>query len=205
MTHPYGYPPFVPPTHHDMRTMQSMMAAGSSMAPISSSPAVDDMLPPTTPQDNISGLDLLRAASLQVPNKPLPPKSADSTAKSAAVESVASSNVESVPITKHNRIFIDRVQESDILCGRGGKSNHHAGNKRYRQVVCEMKTDYRSTSAKKAKTGLSRAIVDHVCDYGGRFIKKDTPNGRYYLLSKADARKKTSQALRETKILKWTM
>jgi hypothetical protein len=78
-------------------------------------------------------------------------------------------------------------------------------NKRYRQVVSEMKMMYRNTEAKTVKTDLSRAIVDHVCSYGGRFVKKDDETGKYYLLTKAEARKKTSQALRETKALKWTM
>jgi len=87
----------------------------------------------------------------------------------------------------------------------GGKSNHHVGNKRYRQVVSEMKNMYRSTEAKAIKTDLSRAIVDHVCSYGGRFVKKEESSGRHYLLTKDEARKKTSQALRETKSLKWTM
>ena len=86
-----------------------------------------------------------------------------------------------------------------------GKSNHHAGNKRYRQVVSEMKRTYQSTGAKTAKTDLSRAIVEHVVAYGGRFIKREDANGRYFLLTKAQARRKTSQALRETKELKWTM
>ena len=78
-------------------------------------------------------------------------------------------------------------------------------NKRYRQVVSEMKAMYRNTEAKTVKTDLSRAIVDHVCGYGARFVRKDGATGRYFLLTKADARKKTSQALRETKALKWTM
>ena len=87
----------------------------------------------------------------------------------------------------------------------GGKSNHHAGNKKFRQVVSEMKESYRSAEYKTAKTELSLAIVDHVCDCGGRFIKKDATTGRYYILDKIEARKKTSQALRETKTLKWTI
>jgi hypothetical protein len=86
-----------------------------------------------------------------------------------------------------------------------GKSNHHSGNKRYRQVVSEMKRTYQSTGAKTAKTDLSRAIVEHVVGYGGRFLKKDESTGQYFLLTKAQARRKTSQALRETKELKWTM
>lgn len=102
-------------------------------------------------------------------------------------------------------LFVDAILEADVLCGRGGLSNHHPGNKRFRRVVSEMKRTYRSTETKNNKTSLSRAIVDHVCNYGGRFIKKDDKTGRYHVLTKADARKKTSQALRETKELKWTI
>jgi hypothetical protein len=101
-------------------------------------------------------------------------------------------------------MFIDTIQEWDVLCGRGGRSNHHPGNKRYRHVVSEMKMMYRRSEAKAIKTDLSRAIVEHCCNYGGRFIKTDSKSGRYYILTKAEARKKTSQALRETKALKWT-
>jgi hypothetical protein len=102
------------------------------------------------------------------------------------------------------RTYIDVVQDFDVLCGRGGKTNHHSGNKRYRQVVSEMKMMYRRTEAKTLKTDLSRAIVDHVCNYGGRFVKQEGKSGRFYLLTQSDARKKTSQALRESKQLKWT-
>jgi hypothetical protein len=102
-------------------------------------------------------------------------------------------------------LYVDSILEADVLCGRGGLSNHHPGNKRFRRVVSEMRRTYRSTEAKNHKTDLSRAIVDHVCGYGGRFIKKDEKSGRYHVLTKAEARKKTSQALRETKELKWTL
>jgi hypothetical protein len=117
------------------------------------------------------------------------------------IESVEQSPsvVEETPI-----MYIDTIQEWDVLCGRGGRSNHHPGNKRYRHVVSEMKMMYRRSEAKAIKTDLSRAIVEHCCNYGGRFIKNDSKSGRYYVLTKAEARKKTSQALRETKALKWT-
>jgi len=62
---------------------------------------------------------------------------------------------------------------------------------------------YQQCPAKTLKTDLSRAIVEHCCSYGARFVKKDEEAGKYYVLTKAEARKKTSQALRETKALKW--
>jgi hypothetical protein len=100
--------------------------------------------------------------------------------------------------------YVDSIGEWDVLCGRGGRSNHHPGNKRYRHVVSETKLLYKNTEAKTTKTEMSRAIVEHVCAYGGRFIKKEESTGRFFVLTKAEARKKTSHALREAKDLKWT-
>jgi hypothetical protein len=100
--------------------------------------------------------------------------------------------------------FVDEITELDVLCGRGGRSNHWPGNKRYRRVIKEMKNTYKSSEGRKSKTGLSRAIVDHVLGYGGRFVREEDESGRYYVLTKAESRVKTSQALREGKDLKWT-
>lgn len=100
--------------------------------------------------------------------------------------------------------FIDEITELDILCGRGGRSNHWPGNKRYRRVISDMKAAYKSSEGRKGKTGLSRTIVEHVLGYGGRFVREEDESGRYYVLTKAEARVKTSQALREGKDLKWT-
>ena len=97
------------------------------------------------------------------------------------------------------------IREFDILSGRGGKSNHHAGNKRFRQVVAEMKAEYRTTDVKTDKTALSKAIVEYVHGYGGRFLKRVPGIKTYCVMTKAEGRKKTSQALRETKKLKWTL
>ncbi|CAB9510448.1 expressed unknown protein [Seminavis robusta] len=193
------------------------------------------------PNEGVSGqgLEMLRAASLSLPNRMgavagmPPPSNAAAMTASATMGSPAglgagaslaaaakspgfspeakesrkrkSKDDDSSDDESAGKVFIPEIRDLDILCGRGGKSNHHFGNKRYRQVVSEMKMMYRSTEAKTVKTDLSRAIVDHVCSYGGRFVKKDDATGKYYLLTKAEARKKTSQALRETKALKWTM
>ena len=102
------------------------------------------------------------------------------------------------------RIYIDSLCAYDVLCGRGGRSNNHTGNKRYRQVVGNIKFMYQQCPAKTIKTDLSKAIVEHCCSYGARFVKKDEVVGKYYVLGKAEARKKASQALRELKALKWS-
>mmetsp|Transcript_833 Transcript_833/g.1199 ORF Transcript_833/g.1199 Transcript_833/m.1199 type:complete len:233 (+) Transcript_833:63-761(+) len=101
------------------------------------------------------------------------------------------------------KTFVETIRETDVLSGRGGKSNHHFGNKKYRQTILEMKTSYRNIQSKTEKTRISRQIVADVLEYGGRFLKLDNATGRYYIMSDIEARKKTSQALRETKELKW--
>ena len=105
---------------------------------------------------------------------------------------------------ENTRVYVETIRDTDVLCGRGGRSNHHPGNKRYRFVISEMRQAYKTTVGKSNKTDLSRAIVDHVCSYGGRFLKREESTGRYYVLTRGESRKKTSQALRETKVLKWT-
>jgi hypothetical protein len=156
--------------------------------------------PPIMMRQQQHGMDLSLLPSVPFADAPKPPP-----ARCASGDSTAFSVTPSPSEPKGQvRLYLDEIQEWDVLCGRGGRSNHHPGNKRYRHVVSEMKLMYRGTEAKNLKTDLSKAIVEHVCLYGGRFIKKDESVGRYYVLTKAEARKKTSQALRETKELKWT-
>jgi hypothetical protein len=72
----------------------------------------------------------------------------------------------------------DEISDADILSGRGGKSNHHVGNKRFRHLVSEMKAMYRSSCQKTNRTALSRGIIEYVHSYGGRFLIQDgTANG----------------------------
>ena len=98
------------------------------------------------------------------------------------------------------------IRPDDILGGRGGLSNHHVGNKRFRQIVADMKENYRQTGVKTDKTALSKGIVQYVHIKGGRFlIKKGEGQVGWTTMTTAEARKKTSQALRETKELKWVL
>jgi hypothetical protein len=91
----------------------------------------------------------------------------------------------------------DDINEMDVLAGRGGKVNNHPGNIRYRNVVSETKAQYKNAS-RTDKTTLVKIVVKHVHNYGGRFLKKDKKDGgRYFVMTEAEARKKTSQALRQ--------
>ena len=86
--------------------------------------------------------------------------------------------------------------ENDVLLGRGGRSNHHTGNKRYRDEVRNLRTWYASIGENKdEKTALSQCLVDYVHGYKGRFLEKDKSG--WFEVPNIVARRKASQALRE--------
>jgi len=179
----------------------SQPSANFSPAPTPSSPFLGSA---EQEQKATHGLDLLRAVSLAQENTSPLVKIPKQEEPELTTTPTMSPKYQ-VKTDSEGRQYVTNITDLDILCGRGGKSNHHPGNKKYRQVVDEIKGMYRRTATKTVKTDLSRAIVDHVQTYGGRFVKKDEKSGHYHLLSKCEARKKTSQALRETKALKWTL
>jgi hypothetical protein len=163
------------------------------------------------------GLDVFEVAAL-IQQQPLIDLNSAASYRLAQRVALPESNLDNASIVSHENldnssndvsekstspIYVDKIGANDILCGRGGRSNHHIGNKRYRLVVARMKYMYQQCAAKTMKTDLSRAIVKHCSSYGAQFVKLDESNGKFYVLSNAEARKKTSQALRESKALKW--
>ena len=105
-------------------------------------------------------------------------------------------------VTELEIVMEVEILETDILCGRGGKSNNHDGNKRYRRIIGDFRQQYRGTSTKNDKTALSRRIVENVNRDGVRFLKMNNMD-QWVVLTMGEARGKIAQALRETKTLKW--
>lgn len=98
-----------------------------------------------------------------------------------------------VPEVKMYVKFTDR----DVLFGRGGRSNHHIGNKVYRDIVTAQQDRYRACD-KHDKTRVAQAIVDRVHnEIGGRFLELDPTSGKWFLVPNVVARRKVGQALRE--------
>eukprot|EP00934_Nitzschia_sp_Nitz4_P004168 Nitzschia sp. Nitz4//scaffold205_size38804//6903//9374//NITZ4_007640-RA/size38804-augustus-gene-0.58-mRNA-1//-1//CDS//3329541501//4158//frame0 len=107
-------------------------------------------------------------------------------------------NSESLPpnaVDKDGNIL---VTDYDILCGRGGLTNHHKGNKRFRDIVALHRPDY-VRAPKIQKPSVARVIVRAIRngDPPGRFLKKDEKTGKWYDVGDKKAAEKTSQALRE--------
>jgi hypothetical protein len=79
-----------------------------------------------------------------------------------------------------------------------GGTNHHPGNKRYRKMVEERKHRYvNSKRLEKPLIAFEIIRIWRAQDPPGRFLKKDKSSGLWNDVGDAQARKKTSQALRE--------
>eukprot|EP00816_Leptocylindrus_hargravesii_P011160 CAMPEP_0196821304 /NCGR_PEP_ID=MMETSP1362-20130617/78693_1 /TAXON_ID=163516 /ORGANISM="Leptocylindrus danicus, Strain CCMP1856" /LENGTH=350 /DNA_ID=CAMNT_0042200455 /DNA_START=167 /DNA_END=1219 /DNA_ORIENTATION=- len=96
--------------------------------------------------------------------------------------------------------LITVINDNDVLCGRGGETNHHLGNVRFRTLVKQYQLEYlRARRSEKPK--ISTVIVQKIRSLGGRFLKRSAPqeNGDavWRDVGNKKAREKTSQALRE--------
>jgi len=91
----------------------------------------------------------------------------------------------------------DSIGPNDVLLGRGGKTNSHVGNQRFRTIVTEHQTEY--LNARKCdKILIARKIVATVQQRGGRFLKRSSGGSCVWeLVDDKKAQLKTSQALRE--------
>lgn len=84
----------------------------------------------------------------------------------------------------------------DVLLGRGGRTNHHPGNKKYLEEKADIQERYMAAS-KEEKTGISQELVDRIHAKGGRFLELDKGNQKWFEVTNLKARKKASQTLRE--------
>lgn len=92
---------------------------------------------------------------------------------------------------------IHRILADDVLCGRGGETNHFTGNCQYRSLVKAFQKLY-IESKRREKPKIAQCIVYTVRKAGGRFLKRTDPGSNAWVdVGNTKAREKTSQALRE--------
>jgi len=86
----------------------------------------------------------------------------------------------------------------DCLMGRGGGTNHHPGNKRYRAITEAKKPKYLA-SKRLDKPLVAMEVINEwrVLNPMGRFLKQNQETKLWYDVGDRKAREKTSQALRE--------
>ena len=93
---------------------------------------------------------------------------------------------------------IKKPHDNDVMYGRGGGTNHHPGNKRFRKIVEDRKVDY-VNSKRLDKPLIALEIIKDWREQvpPGRFLKIDEKTGLWNDVGDKKAREKTSQALRE--------
>jgi len=90
------------------------------------------------------------------------------------------------------------MKHDDVLLGRGKKSNNHAGNIFFRQMISDLVPQYRSCT-KVQKTALANKIVALIHKKGGRFLSSSPKNPKLWIeVIGRTLRTKTSQAMRDT-------
>eukprot|EP00977_Amphora_coffeiformis_P018106 scaffold6164_cov163-Amphora_coffeaeformis.AAC.17 len=88
--------------------------------------------------------------------------------------------------------------ENDVLLGRGGRSNFHPGNKRFRELADSSAERYGNTCSKGEAYEISEELVEKVhMKLKGKFLKLDTLTNRWYEVDRHEARRKCAQKLRE--------
>ena len=91
----------------------------------------------------------------------------------------------------------DNPTVHDVLFGRGGMTNGHPGNRRFRDIIALHRPDY-IRATKMDKPNVARRIVRAIRQGNpvGRFLKK-AEDGKWYDVGDRVAAEKTSQGLRE--------
>lgn len=101
--------------------------------------------------------------------------------------------IPNIPASTEGVKFYSR---NDVLCGRGGGTNVHPGNRRFRDLINANRRAYLK-ARKNDKPAISRSIVRTIREMNGRFLKKDEKQGLWFEIGDDGAREKTSQALRQ--------
>jgi hypothetical protein len=86
--------------------------------------------------------------------------------------------------------------DDDILLGRGGHTNIHPGNIRFREKALELSPWYESCS-KEQKYYVSNVLIDCMKWEGRRFLEKGVDGLWHEVVGNDGVRKKASQLLRE--------
>jgi hypothetical protein len=110
-------------------------------------------------------------------------------------------HTESIVSKKRPRRTIDEScaiepTENDVLFGRGGHTNLHPGNIRFREKARELRSWYEGCYSKEDKYHVSNVMVQSFKSKGHRFLEKGS-DGLWHEVIGNGARKKASQALRE--------
>jgi hypothetical protein len=97
----------------------------------------------------------------------------------------------------------EQPTQFDVVSGRGGRANHHAGNRPYWTKILDSRRIYRSSDDNQVKAAIARAIVEYIQNSSGRFLQRDNNAKRWFVLPETVALHKVKQALRDKYVPLW--
>jgi len=98
----------------------------------------------------------------------------------------------------------EQPTQSDVVGGRGGRSNHHPGNRPYWIRILESRIEYTRSRSDHEKARIANGILRYVQeDLIGRFLNNDSKTKRWYILPNSVVLDKIKQALRDKYIPFW--
>ena len=93
--------------------------------------------------------------------------------------------------------MVATYNDIDVLCGRGGATNSHTGNRRFRKIVSAHRDAY-LRAKKRDKPAYAQHVLELVRNQNRskpcRFLKKHPTNDLYYDIGNEKAREKVAQA-----------
>lgn len=149
------------------------------------------------PEDNSLPLALINRPTQG--SKPPSMNPLQALAMACAAENSQHEHPQVFPTTEGTQTISFQISQNDVLCGRGGLTNHHPGNVVFRRLV-RLKQEEYLKATKREKAGVAKEIVEIIRNLApsGRFLKKDPHMpGVWIEIGDRKAREKTSQALRE--------
>lgn len=108
-----------------------------------------------------------------------------------------------IPEDKRDLYIEGEPSMHDVVSGRGGRANHHGGNKPYWQLILTTRLTYKSSSNETEKTKMAIAVMKSVQDRNGRFLQRETSTGRWFKLPERVVMEKIKQALRDKYVPLW--
>lgn len=112
------------------------------------------------------------------------------------------SNAEVVSTCTRNDVLLGPIvtyTRYDVLLGRGGLTNKHYGNVRFRAAASLLRPEYVATNSKTVKRHISERLVAMMKQDGARFLDKHkhSYDNVYFVVDDIVAINKSSQAIRE--------
>lgn len=181
-----------------MENFEDVQAPAAKRANFGNSPVAEN--PPVESNDDATGA-VVAVATADATSSP-----SDADADAGDDEKPASSDPTTATAPSDEKVELATIKAStegikfysrnDVLCGRGGGTNVHPGNRSFRDLINANRRAYLK-ARKNDKPAISRSIVRTIREMNGRFLKKDEKLGLWFEIGDDGAREKTSQALRQ--------